>query len=109
MPFQVPAEQSEPVAGLWRQVSRSRVVMVRLAVCCWWWMTCTFVFYGLAIRSVALAGDKYTNFMLVVSVEVIAVVGNALLLDRLGRKRTLMAAFLLCGVTCTGLAFVPPG
>ncbi|CAK1555043.1 unnamed protein product [Leptosia nina] len=93
--------------GVWKQVLRSPVILWRLAVCSCWWITCTFVFYGLAINSVSLAGDKYTNYMLVVSVEVVAVVTNALVLDRFGRKRTLCLAFLVCGVSLIAIAFIP--
>lgn len=93
--------------GLWMQVFRSPIIMTRLAICSWWWITCTFVFYGLAINSVSLAGDKYTNYMLVVSVEVIAVVTNALVLDRIGRKRTLLVAYVVCGLSCIAITFVP--
>ncbi|XP_013141700.1 PREDICTED: organic cation transporter protein-like [Papilio polytes] len=93
--------------GLWIQVMQSPIIMTRLAICSWWWITCTFVFYGLAINSVSLAGDKYTNFMLVVSVEVIAVVTNALVLDRIGRKKTLLAAYVVCGISCVAITFVP--
>ncbi|CAH2084351.1 unnamed protein product [Euphydryas editha] len=101
-------EKKEEEEGLWMQVMRSPIIMTRLAICSWWWITCTFVFYGLAINSVSLAGDKYTNFMLVLSVEVIAVVINGLLLDRIGRKRTLLIAFVVCGFSCTAIVFVPP-
>ncbi|XP_047025396.1 organic cation transporter protein-like [Helicoverpa zea] len=93
--------------GLWMQVFHSPIIMTRLAICSWWWITCTFVFYGLAINSVSLAGDKYTNYMLVVSVEVIAVVTNALVLDRIGRKRTLLCAYTVCGLACVAIPFVP--
>lgn len=107
----VPADEkkeAEEEAGLWMQVLRSPIIMTRLAICSWWWITCTFVFYGLAINSVSLAGDKYTNYMLVVSVEVIAVVTNALVLDRIGRKRTLLIAYVVCGISCVVITFVPP-
>lgn len=100
-------EKKEQQEGLWMQVLRSPIIMKRLAICSWWWITCTFVFYGLAINSVSLAGDKYTNYMLVVSVEVIAVVTNALVLDRIGRKTTLLIAYLVCGFSCVAIAFVP--
>ncbi|XP_053604472.1 organic cation transporter protein-like isoform X2 [Plodia interpunctella] len=100
-------EDKEEESGLWMQVLRSPIIMTRLAICSWWWITCTFVFYGLAINSVSLAGDKYTNYMLVVSVEVIAVVTNALVLDRVGRKRTLLVAYTVCGLSCVAIAFVP--
>ncbi|KAL0830928.1 hypothetical protein ABMA28_003009 [Loxostege sticticalis] len=105
-PIEVKPGDKEP-QGLWMQVLRSPIIMTRLAICSWWWITCTFVFYGLAINSVSLAGDKYTNYMLVVSVEVIAVVTNALVLDRIGRKRTLLIAYIVCGLSCVAIAFVP--
>ncbi|CAH2084349.1 unnamed protein product [Euphydryas editha] len=100
-------DEKKEEEGLWMQVMRSPIIMTRLVICSWWWITCTFVFYGLAINSVSLAGDKYTNYMLVVSVEIIAVVTNALVLDRIGRKRTLLIAFVVCGFSCTAIAFVP--
>lgn len=101
-------DQKEVVEqGLWMQVFKSPIIMKRLAICSWWWITCTFVFYGLAINSVSLAGDKYTNYMLVVSVEVVAVVANALVLDRVGRKRTLLFAFTVCGLACIVIPFIP--
>ncbi|KAJ0183566.1 hypothetical protein K1T71_001542 [Dendrolimus kikuchii] len=100
-------KDAEEEEGLWVQVLHSPIIMIRLAICSWWWITCTFVFYGLAINSVSLAGDKYTNYMLVVSVEVIAVVTNALVLDRIGRKRTLLCAYVVCGITCIIFPFVP--
>lgn len=100
-------KETKEEQGLWLQVFKSPIIMTRLAICSWWWITCTFVFYGLAINSVSLAGDKYTNYMLVVSVEVIAVVTNALVLDRVGRKRTLLVAFTVCGLACVAIAFVP--
>ncbi|CAH2241420.1 jg15617 [Pararge aegeria aegeria] len=100
-------KESEEEKGLWIQVLRSPIIMTRLAICSWWWITCTFVFYGLAINSVTLAGDKYTNYMLVVSVEIIAVVTNALVLDRIGRKTTLLIAYVVCGISCVAIIFVP--
>lgn len=100
-------KDDKPEEGLWMQVFHSPIIMTRLAICSWWWITCTFVFYGLAINSVSLAGDKYTNYMLVVSVEVIAVVTNALVLDRIGRKRTLLCAYTVCGMACVTIPFVP--
>ncbi|CAG5054675.1 unnamed protein product [Parnassius apollo] len=97
----------EEEKGIWIQVLHSPIIMKRLAICSWWWITCTFVYYGLAINSVSLAGDKYTNYMLVVSVEVISVVTNALVLDRYGRKKTLLVAYVTCGISCAAITFVP--
>ncbi|KAJ8716903.1 hypothetical protein PYW07_003530 [Mythimna separata] len=103
----VEKKDEKPEEGLWMQVFHSPIIMTRLAICSWWWITCTFVFYGLAINSVSLAGEKYTNYMLVVSVEVVAVVTNALVLDRFGRKRTLLCAYTVCGLACVVIPFVP--
>lgn len=99
--------KTEEEEGLWMQVLRSPIIMKRLAICSIWWITCTFVFYGMAINSVSLAGDKYNNFMLVASVEIISVVTNALVLDRVGRKPTLLVAFTVCGLACMAISFVP--
>ncbi|XP_033326051.2 organic cation transporter protein isoform X2 [Megalopta genalis] len=91
------------------QILGSSVMMTRLLACSFCWLTNTFVYYGLSLNSVAFAGDKYTNFILVAIVEIPAYFLTWFMTDWLGRKITLSSSFLLSGVFCLAIQFVPSG
>ncbi|KAL6440762.1 hypothetical protein ACFW04_003304 [Cataglyphis niger] len=91
------------------QVLHSSVILIRLLACSFCWVTNTFVFYGLSLNSVAFAGDKYINFILVAVVEIPAFFLTWLLTDCIGRKPTLSGSFLLSGMFCLAIQFVPTG
>jgi len=99
------ADERKPIV----QVLHSSVILIRLLVCSFCWLTNTFVYYGLSLNSVAFAGDKYVNFMLVAVVEIPAYCLTWLLTDHIGRKPTLSGAFLLSGAFCLAIQFVPAG
>lgn len=99
------ADERKPIV----QVLHSSVILIRLLVCSFCWITNTFVYYGLALNSVAFAGDKYTNFILVAMVEIPGYCLTWLLTDRIGRKPMLSGAFLLSGIFCLAIQFVPTG
>ncbi|GBP53925.1 Organic cation transporter protein [Eumeta japonica] len=88
------------------QVIRSRVLMVRVCVCSFWWITTTFVYYGLSINSVSLAGDAYWNYALTSLVEIPGYLLGLITLDRFGRKRSIMVALWVCAVSLVALPFV---
>ncbi|XP_029034446.1 solute carrier family 22 member 21-like isoform X1 [Osmia bicornis bicornis] len=89
------------------QVLNSSVMLTRLMACSFCWLTNTFVYYGLSLNSVAFAGDKYTNFILVALVEIPAYFLTWFLTDYIGRKATLSSSFLLSGAFCLAIQFVP--
>lgn len=91
------------------QVLHSSVILIRLLICSFCWLTNTFVYYGLSLNSVAFAGDKYINFVLVAAVEIPAYCLAWVLTDHIGRKPTLSGSFLLSGVFCLAIQFVPTG
>ncbi|XP_077294523.1 organic cation transporter protein-like [Arctopsyche grandis] len=90
-----------------RQVIRSPIILTRVLKCSFWWITCTFVYYGLSINAVSLAGNSYLNYILVSTVELPAYLTSFVLLDRIGRKYTLCAAFLTSGAACIAFPFLP--
>ncbi|XP_045769544.1 organic cation transporter protein-like isoform X2 [Maniola jurtina] len=94
------SEEVEPKSNPWLSLMKSRVLMLRFGVCCWCWVAVSFVYYGLTINSVALAGDKYTNFALNMAMEIVASLLIMMALERFGRKRSIFAAFLVCGIAC---------
>ncbi|XP_059056108.1 organic cation transporter protein-like [Achroia grisella] len=89
------------------QICKSSIIRKRVAVCSFLWITCTFVYYGLSINSVSLAGNKYVNFMLVAFVEIPANFVCLLVLDRYGRKKTLILTYVLSACLCISLSFLP--
>ncbi|XP_028027458.1 organic cation transporter protein-like [Bombyx mandarina] len=93
--------------SIFQQVIRSSIIIKRLLTCSYLWITCTFVYYGLSINSVSLAGNKYVNFMLVAFVEIPANFACLAVLDRFGRKRVLITMYILSAILCIGLAFIP--
>ncbi|XP_063830241.1 organic cation transporter protein-like [Ostrinia nubilalis] len=110
----VPLEQKEEVvadkeSSTFIKVVKSSIIRQRLVVCSFLWITCTFVYYGLSINSVSLAGNKYLNFMLVGFVEIPANFACFLVLDRFGRKRTLITTYVLSACLCISLSFLPKG
>lgn len=95
----------QPSLGL--QVLRSRVLMVRLVICSFWWITVTFIYYGLSINSVSLAGNSYVNYILTALVEIPGYCISVFTLDRFGRKSSIMASFFVCGISLVCLPFIP--
>lgn len=67
------------------------------------------VYYGLAINSVSLPGTRELNFALASIASVPGDLAAVLLLDKLGRKKTLFTGFFICGMGCIATAFVPKG
>ncbi|CAH2232581.1 organic cation transporter protein-like [Pararge aegeria] len=89
------------------KVIKSSIIRKRVVICSFLWITCTFVYYGLSINSVSLAGNKYVNFMLVSFVEIPANFVCLLVLDRFGRKKVLIVTYVLSACLCIGLSFLP--
>ncbi|GBP52827.1 Solute carrier family 22 member 1 [Eumeta japonica] len=100
------SKKTENVSQL-RLAIKSSIIWKRLLICSFLWMTCSLVYYGLSINSVSLNGNKYISFMLVVLVEVPAYIVVVVVLDKYGRKRTLITTFVMCGSAIILFAFLP--
>lgn len=101
---QTTAERSR--RPLWLQVLRSRILMTRLVICSFWFISVTFIYYGLSINSVSLAGNKYINYGLTALVEIPGYVISIMTLDRFGRKYSIITAFFVCGVALITMPFI---
>ncbi|KAJ8967442.1 hypothetical protein NQ314_002890 [Rhamnusium bicolor] len=89
---------------------KSSKLMLRLINCCFCWITCTFLFYGLTLNSVSLnAGNSYLDFILTALVEIPAYIFCNYILNFFGRRNSLSASYLLTGAACIGFIFVPSG
>ncbi|XP_026471833.1 organic cation transporter protein-like isoform X2 [Ctenocephalides felis] len=90
----------------WKSFLKSTPMILRVLNCSFCWFTNAFVFYGLSLNSVAIAGNKYLNFILVSLIEVPAHVVTYILSDRLGRRTLLCGALISSGVACFASKFV---
>lgn len=86
---------------------RSSIIWKRLLICSFLWLTCSLVYYGLSINSVSLSGNKYLSFMLVVLVEIPAYIVVVIVLDKYGRKKTMITTYMTCAATSLLFAFLP--
>ncbi|KAJ8921589.1 hypothetical protein NQ315_010494 [Exocentrus adspersus] len=87
---------------------KSTKLMLRLINCCFCWITCTFLFYGLTLNSVSLAaGNSYLDFILTALVEIPAYVSCNYMLEYFGRKKSLSGSYLITGAACVAFIFVP--
>ncbi|XP_073955325.1 organic cation transporter protein-like isoform X4 [Choristoneura fumiferana] len=102
----IPIDET-PQRSLFSQVLRSRIIISRLFICSFWWITVTFIYYGLSINSVSLAGNSYVNYILTALVEIPGYALSVLTLDRFGRKSAIMTSFFVCGTALIALPFIP--
>ncbi|XP_023935691.2 organic cation transporter protein [Bicyclus anynana] len=99
-PPQTPILQ-ETKSGLVRSVLRSPTLLRRVCTTPIWWISMTFVYYGLSINSTSLSDTIYLNYMLTCAVELPGYCAGVLLLDRIGRRTTLSSGFFfssLCNI-----------
>lgn len=102
-------ESQDKLLSVMRKIMTSKTIALRVLLCCYLWMTCSFTYYGLSINSVFLAGNKYLNFMLVAFVEMPANLLCLMILDKFGRKKVLVAVYMLSAIFCMCLSFMPEG
>lgn len=88
---------------------KSKKLVIRLAVCSFCWLTNTFVYYGLNLSAVSLAGNKYFNFILSNVIEIPAHLLALLLVNKIGRRWSMCGSLILAGLSCIAMEFVPGG
>ncbi|XP_059057537.1 organic cation transporter protein-like [Achroia grisella] len=94
--------------GLIKTIIKSRVLFRRVCTTPIWWITTTFVYYGLSINSTTLIGtNMYLNFILTCAIEIPGFFTAVLILDRIGRKATLSGGFFLSAAFNIAFVFVP--
>ncbi|RZC37106.1 solute carrier family 22 member 1 [Asbolus verrucosus] len=89
------------------EIFKSTTLVLRLINCCFCWITCAFLFYGLTLNSVSLAGNSYLDFIFTSLVEIPAYFACIYVVDKLGRKWSLSGSFFLTGVACLVFLFIP--
>ncbi|CAH0399956.1 unnamed protein product [Chilo suppressalis] len=88
-------------------VFRHKRVLLRCLVSPVWWITTTFIYYGLSINAVNMTGNRYLNYIAVSAAQIPGYWTAVLLLGRVGRKPVLIVAFWLCAACQIGYIFMP--
>lgn len=96
----------QPFSRLLQDAFNSRGLTLRVINCSFCWLTNTMVYFGLSLNSVSLSGNKYLNFILVSLIELPGFFLMQLILDRIGRKKTLFATLILSGLFCISSVFI---
>lgn len=91
------------------EIFKSSRFILRCFNACFCWVTCTFLFYGITFKSVTLSGNPYLDFIFSALAEIPAYLATYVIVDRLGRRFSLFGSFLLTGVSCIGIIFIPDG
>lgn len=74
-----------------------------------WWITTTFVYYGLSINSTSLSDTIYLNYILICAIEIPGFFTAVLVLNRIGRKPTLTCGYFLSAACNIAFAFISNG
>lgn len=93
--------------GIYLELLKSKVLLIRCLILFFIWGTNAFVFYGLSLNSVNLSGNIYMNFILGCLIEIPGNTIAWIIMNKIGRKYSLVSSFLLCGITCIAGGFVP--
>ncbi|CAH0719756.1 unnamed protein product, partial [Brenthis ino] len=93
--------------GLIRSIIRSPVLLRRVCTTPVWWVTTTFVYYGLSINSTSLSDNMHLSFILTCAVEIPGFFTAVLILDRIGRKATLSSGYFFSAACNIAFVFIP--
>ncbi|KAI8489725.1 hypothetical protein Bbelb_326310 [Branchiostoma belcheri] len=74
---------------------------------CFNWFVNSLVYYGLSLNTSNLGGDDYVNSFTSGAVELPAYVVTVILMERIGRQKTLSTAMVIGGVGCFCTVAVP--
>lgn len=91
------------------QVFRNKPVLLRCCISPIWWITTTFIYYGLSINAVNMTGNRYLNFIAVAAVEIPGYWTSVCLMGKIGRKPVLIGAFWMCAACQITYIFLPQG
>jgi len=81
-------------------IIKSRTMALRFLNSCFCWMVVTMVYYGLSLNATNLAGNPYTNFILVSLVEIPGYSLSYFTMEKIGRKKSTALSLLIGGGCC---------
>ncbi|KAF5303510.1 hypothetical protein FQR65_LT08209 [Abscondita terminalis] len=84
----------------------SKILILRFINCAMCWVCCVFLYYGFTVNSVQLSQNSYLDVILTILVEI---PGNLVyaIIDKVGRRISLILGFLLTGLSCFITMLIP--
>lgn len=90
-------------------VFQNKSILLRCLISPVWWITTTFVYYGLSINAVNMLGNPYLNYIAVSAIEIPGFWIGVFLMSRIGRKPVLAGGWWICAACQIGYLFISEG
>ncbi|XP_068617307.1 organic cation transporter protein-like [Battus philenor] len=90
-----------------KDIINSKETMVRLIVASFCYFSSSFLYYGMAIHSVLLPGNKYTNFILSSLTSFPGDLLTFYVFNKIGRKLSLQGGYVFSAIFLMAQAFTP--
>ncbi|KAJ0183561.1 hypothetical protein K1T71_001537 [Dendrolimus kikuchii] len=102
-------EEAQKVTEPWLivQVFRHKEILIRCCISPVWWITNTFIYYGMSINAVNMSGNRYLNYVAVSAAEIPGYWTAVFLMGKIGRRPVLIAAFWICAACQIAYIFMP--
>ncbi|XP_028161596.1 organic cation transporter protein-like [Ostrinia furnacalis] len=84
-----------------------KIVLFRCIITPFMWISFTLIYQGLSINAVNISGNKYVNYIAVAAAQIPGIWASYFLLDKIGRKPVLVAAYWICAACQIGFMFIP--
>ncbi|XP_047990320.1 organic cation transporter protein-like [Leguminivora glycinivorella] len=90
-----------------KEIINSKEIMTRVIVVSFCFFTCGLVYYGVAMQSIYLPGDKYVNFLLTSLASLPGDLIAFFTFPKYGRRISLQCGFIFCAIFLLAQAFTP--
>lgn len=100
------SKKSESPTSSFKFAFQSGSLVLRLLNCLFCWLANSFIYFGMNVNSVSLAGNKYVNYIFVNLVEIPAVFFASWLMEKVGRKKVLCSCLLINSIACVATEFI---
>lgn len=103
-------DEEEPIRNeSFLEAVKSTRLLLRTVHCSLTWISCTFIYYGLTIHSVAISENVYLSFIFVVVVEIPGYIVYFYANEKIGRRLMMFFTLILAGTSCVAVGFIPEG
>lgn len=103
------AASTVPTSVPFSEILKSSPLFWRFTNCCFGWITCAFLFYGITLNSVSLYGNKYFDFILISLTELPAYWSANFMVNKLGRRTSICSSYFITFAACICFIFIPKG
>ncbi|CAI5441592.1 unnamed protein product [Caenorhabditis angaria] len=100
-------QKDKSLGELWNEIWIHKMFLVYIFAMTYIWIVDTFIYFGLSFYSTDLAGNIYTNFILMSLVEAPAYILAPIFMNKYGRKSLICGTHILAGLSFLGIVLLP--